>query len=1101
MATVAAGVLSSCAKDEFTERQALGLELQRLRAQREIDSLQRQQQRAFQVNTMRYQRALDSLDRINAGGRVFYTVAVVAGGNAAFGAGRSEELEGVQGATVSVAQYGQVVTQTTPASGLATFELRSGSATIVASAPAHTTVNYVVNLTPDGSSTASGLNGNGMSLANAPGNGTTVYVSNVMPLFPTTGAGTATVRGLALIESNLTNEVPETVTPALLGAGSNLFTANIDINAAFRAKYLANSFSNTSLNSNGSGFEGDIQRVAYENATTAVTVGADGAYSGVVPATASGLPIRLEYSDIALNRTWWAGTFDGVQHNAVINRRFVYGPRATATGGITTGTLPASTASVTNSPITVVTTEATGTVAITNTGALQTEEVAGVTYFVFDPAATGAARYVPDGDAGAYLADVTRAALAAPGQVVPPTVTFPAPTTGTTAVGTVELSAPAGGTNLRTVVGVRVGDAGAGYSGDVSPTFSAGGNDTGVTGRGTLQSPSDQVGSIQVIDGGFGFRTSGPAPYGTPAQWTERAPTILFNGNATLPAPKVTPTVQYVRDGAIAGFTNGVSNVGTTLGTIQSISLASAGSGITPADLTTVTFDYGSGAVIPANDGAANGGDALFVASGSGALEFNPAYGTGTTANVLNLVTSLPTAAGMSRGARPYVFVPTASLTGNTAGTNATFAVTIDAAGLVFEVRIATPGSGFTTAGVSAASVVVSTPSNSLSARGFLRGTGIDNYVFDAATLPGVVVATKNTQPPALPPYSGVASANNYIVRFDAPASGGTRAAGIPVFDSQNRIVGIEITNPGVGYTGPVPFRIVAASAGTAFAPAGGAEGSIGTVARGITITTTGGTGYSLAPQVFFAGGGRQLSDQRNSVDNAGDFNVRVNQSNGDLVEITYSGPFYWDNDAVGAANAGPDPIRVIISAENHRINVNKAWFDLRNGRTGVAVGQGVIAAESNTAGALTGIKMRTVATVNTSTPAGISTLSTDTIKWYEATAPNPYFSATPFIIAPRITIATPTGGTAATGVFVLEGSVGGAPVSGGANGGKIRAFLVTNGGAGYRTPPTPTNGLTVPTAGRNFTIFNGELTNFETFSGITYVRDIHYGTGQYVDN
>ncbi len=1142
LASVAVAALSSCAKDEFTEQNALGLELQRLRSQRQIDSLARAQQRIYDVNSLRYQRSLDSLDRINAGGRVFYSVAVVSGSSTAFSTGRSEEAEGVAGATVSVSQYGAVVTVTTPASGLATAEMRSGAAVVVISAPNHTTLNYVVNLTPDGSTqigTGSGIN------RNNPGNGTTVYVSNVMPLFQTGGANAATamgtIRGLALIETNLTNDVPEAVSPAILGTGTNLMTANIDVNSAFMTRYINNRLNNSAIPSIGAGWEGDVQKVAYESATSVATLDATGNYSVLVPATASGLPIRLKYSDIATNRTWYAARFDGIDHNAVITRRFNYGPNATPTPGIIVGNMPGQ-VNLTQS-LSVVTTEATGTVTVNTPGNLTSEVFNGVRYFVFNAAAMGAARYIP-GTPGAYLANGTTGATV-------PTVTFAAaPAGGTTATGTVELSAPNAITNLRTVVGVRVTAAGAGYTGGTAATFTDGFNVTGVTGTGTLQAPIDQLGSVQVIDGGFGFRSTGAAPYGTPNQWTERAPTILFSGQATLTAPKITPGVNYVRDGAIAGFVNGVSDVGTTLGTIQRINVTAPGASITPADLATITFDYGSGAVVPANDGAGNGGDALFVTN-AGALEYNPLYGTGTTAAVLDLVASVGTAAGMSRGARAYVFVPSASLTGQTVGGGATFAVQVDATGFISQVRIATPGSAFTNAGVSAATVVISTPSNSLSARAFLRGTGIDNYVYDIATLgTASIVTTFNSQArqplAALPPFGGNADQNNYIAVFDAPAAGGVQAEGIPVFDAQNRIVGLEITNPGVGYAAPVRFRIVAAGAApaTAFRQAGNAAGSVGIVGRSISIATVGGTGYSLAPQVFFTGGGRLLADQSNSQLFPGDFNIVINPATGDLTSIAYTGPFYWDVAALAA-----DPIRVIISSENNRINLERAYAAFL-GQASAAAAAGIIYAVPGPNGSIRAIQMvRASSTFPGDIEAYLNGQVTtlDTVEWYTRTLPVPYFNTTSFIIAPRITFqgtgATP--GTGLTGAFVLAGASTGAPAAGapvaggGTAGGRIRNLRIITGGSGYVSGPITFNSRTVgrPTdintnifqfvgaytinyltirsspnfyaqlrTGVPFTaigigVENGGLFNVEAFSGITYVRDIHYGTGQYVDN
>ncbi|MDW8206170.1 MAG: hypothetical protein RMJ87_14170, partial [Cytophagales bacterium] len=386
----AAALVTSCAKDKFTEANALDLELKRLRTEDSIRVARERQQRIWDNNRRFYLRVLDSLDRINAGGRVFYTVTVVAAGNAAFGTGRVEEMEGLQNATVSVAQYGNIVTQTTPASGMVTVELRSGSANVVVSAPGHTTVNYTVNLTADGNS----VTNNNLPLA--PGNGRTVHVGNVIPLFPTTGAGTATVRGRAYIETNLTNEEAEFVTPAILGAGTNLFTANININDVFRNRYLKVSNSVSAIvDVRGDGFEGEINRISYENATTNFTIDGSGNYSAAIPASASGLPIQLRYSQIAADRIFWAASFDGTdlgtvdaagrRTGAVITRRFIYGPGlpTPTIADLVSGAGPVAATTVASAGLSFNTelAPATVTAALTRDGSLLTVESSGVTYF------------------------------------------------------------------------------------------------------------------------------------------------------------------------------------------------------------------------------------------------------------------------------------------------------------------------------------------------------------------------------------------------------------------------------------------------------------------------------------------------------------------------------------------------------------------------------------------------------------------------------------------------------------------------------------------------------------------------------------------------
>lgn len=208
VALSAAAILSSCSKDQFTEKDALNLELQRLRAQRTIDSIKTAQDRLDRNALLRYQRALDSLDRENAGGRVFYTVNVVSATASAVSNGRIEEAEGVTGASVTTSQYGQARTvQTT--NGIATFELRSGEATVAITAPNHTSADYTVNLTGPFSGGQSAFEGSGNTIVPAPKNGTTVYVGNVIPLFEisTDGAKMARIRGRAFIETDLTNDV------------------------------------------------------------------------------------------------------------------------------------------------------------------------------------------------------------------------------------------------------------------------------------------------------------------------------------------------------------------------------------------------------------------------------------------------------------------------------------------------------------------------------------------------------------------------------------------------------------------------------------------------------------------------------------------------------------------------------------------------------------------------------------------------------------------------------------------------------------------------------------------------------------------------------
>jgi hypothetical protein len=1186
----AAALVTSCAKDKFTEANALDLELKRLRTEDSIRVARERQQRIWDNNRLAYQRVLDSLDRINAGGRVFYTVTVVAGGNAAFGTGRVEELEGVQGATVAIAQYGNIVTQTTPASGMVTVELRSGSANVVISAPNHTTVNYTANLTSDGNPVTNNR------LPIAPGNGHTVHVGNVIPLFPTTGPGTATVRGRAYIETDLTNETAEQVTPAVLGAGTNLFTANININGDFRDRYLNIANASSSIGTvAGDAFEGFINRISYENATTNVVVDATGNYSGVVPATASGLPLQLRYSQIAADRTFWASSFDnadlgtldaaGRRTGQVITRRFIYGPGLTADPVFGAG--PSGTVTINNVSASFSTEIAAAevTAAITRTGALRVDRPTwdnNNDYFILRPNAVGDARFEPaPADNGLYLTNVPAFGgnnyieSANPNQIQPPAVTFtPAPAGGTTATGLVVLTddaVAAADAPFKRIRGIRATNVGSGYTTAPTGTFTRRDNTSAVgnvTGTGSLQAPTDALSVIQVTDGGFGFL---PQPYTSPAvvstvgAWTGVDPTILFGGQNPLPVPKVTPTVNYSYN---------------PLGTVNAIDVLTGGSGLVPADAN-ITFSYGAGGQLSATQGVSGGIPiALFELSGTGRVQFNfdntgnalPAlvanapYGNYTTLNAMtattftffdNTGTAVFDGTGtnvVSPGTQPYVFVPTASFTGAAATTLSNLgllpniSVSVLSAnapanqGLVAELTLSGGGDATAALGlnpgdpVASLGIVINPPgaNQTLAARGFLAGTGIDNYAFNVPSqnagrfIPGP--STDNALfGPAYPGYtpsggSGPRKSNDpgataglfardnhtYIAKFSTPPTAPfLPAEGYPVFDNANRVVGLVITSAGAGYVqgSPITFEIVpngedAKNVSTALVPAS------------LTFTVVNGGQYAAVPDVFISGGGLALAQQPSNAAALGNigapvpangnitiangnFNIRFSPT-GAIQEITLTGAF-------NIANYNNDPLTVTISSARQTLALNRA-FGAYSGTV-----------NTNAAGAVTSVVLNPPAT-----GAGAATRPASG-RWFEfgdittaltnfTAAEDDYIRTQSFIIPPSVTLSSSTGTGATAVANLFGGNIGGGFNTGG---GKLSGVTVTAGGTGYRVtvPSFNRNGLIIGTYpgsvangfARNFAILapndgnSGDvLTDIDAFSGITYIRDVHYGTGAY---
>lgn len=257
---VATIFITSCKKDEFTEEDAINLQAQ-------ID------------------RTRDSL--LAVGGVIVYTVNVMDAGAAGFTSGRIASECILSGATVTATQGSSVSTGTTNSSGQVVFsDMRIGNVSVVVSMAGYATVSYIADLTPAEEGTI-------QSVRNA---------ATQVPMFPTTGNNTATISGIVSYESNLTNltrEYPQ---------GANVVAA-IDVNnPTFHAMYIDPTGGASTQNTNQAG---RIIKMAFANASTTGTVDANGNYSITIPATASGLPIKLELSQVVTNQSIILATVNG----------------------------------------------------------------------------------------------------------------------------------------------------------------------------------------------------------------------------------------------------------------------------------------------------------------------------------------------------------------------------------------------------------------------------------------------------------------------------------------------------------------------------------------------------------------------------------------------------------------------------------------------------------------------------------------------------------------------------------------------------------------------------------------------------------------------
>jgi hypothetical protein len=703
---LAGAALVACQKTQFTEQDAWNLEKSRLQTLSDLQIQARAAAEKERQGALIWNRVRDSLNNINAGGRVYYTVIPVAANEAATSGGRTETA--IENARVTITQYGRAFTNadaagangtplnpgggaTSAKNGVYTFsELRSGEVTVSIDAPNFTQVNYVANLTPDG-----GVSNNG-----------TVNVGNIIPMFElATVAGTkmATLRGQAWYEGDLTNDREEVLSGAILGVGTNLVTASIDVSGTFRQRFLHENFDESGSQYLGvatrSGF---IQRFSYSKAVTAAAPDANGFYSMLVPASVTGLPIKLNFSEFAFNRSYFNNSgvvINGTGATAANTERFLYGPNVAPSSIPNPGTPSASlevrawdTDASASATFTAQTTGAQPTNFNRTETYLNANAASNRGFYAMAPTVTTAAgtstaaatfavetdaNFLPYVSTTAGLSAADAAAISKSFKVVNATVITNTGGTGYS----VDQDLIFTRTDLVT---------GAGFGGQAAGTGNAGGyvNLSGTT-------------PIQVTDGGAGFLRNPAATVSTPATFTNYLPTVVFTEtndvagadpilgyNALVPAVTaatarvfVDYNATYTADNrgilATAGNPPGLSGVGS----IQEVRMITTGA-YPSGRLPFVNFSFGEsrtsggfvstpGAVAPALLGKS-----LFVSNGAGGVKFNQALTAGELSSLF--AGAAGTVDGGGSGVTfttgygsAYTFVPRVELVANAAATAA----------------------------------------------------------------------------------------------------------------------------------------------------------------------------------------------------------------------------------------------------------------------------------------------------------------------------------------------------------------------------------------------------------------------------------------------
>lgn len=672
-------------------------------------------------------RISDSLRLTNNAGVVNYAITIVDGATSSIfanptdldGGGRvSKTQSAVSGAVVTISQYGKRQTDTTDASGIVVFNGFFRSAVnITVEKTDFTTVSYI----------------SGVNIQDSTRTGTISFVGNLIPIFPLTGPNTATIAGRATIQTDLTNKTRELV------PDGTIVTASID---ATNTSYFAEKFLTIDINDGlfksacGCQFiyVGNILQASYQSGSRGTVTG--GNYSITVPAAIDGLPLKLQYSDVAADQILFEA--DGVViggDDRTATYRTLFGPAISAdaipsgssidvtfvtntgTGAQGTALVSGTTGTIDRINITDAGEGYSGTPVVqilgNGTGATATATVTNgsITNIAVTNPGTGYSGTptvnILDGD-GFALASVNT--LAQNGTVVSvviddsgfgytaaPTVTFSAPT-GTlvapvTATGTATIS---GGR----VTGVTITNAGAGYIAPPTVTFSAA-PAGGQTATASAYYSGESILDVQIVNPGSEYSFAPAVIFDAPTL----SPGIRAQGTATINAQTGQVTgITITNAGMGYAGTPGVTLQAVTTGAIAEVFLS--GGSVLAIDITNQGSDYASApAVVITGDGAGATGTAVMVDGkvvgvditngGTGYSTVNVDFVSGEGAAGYATVTNgQVTAITVTDRGHSYTGAPRVVLDSDVGG-GATATATIDANGGIDVVTVVTGGSGY----------------------------------------------------------------------------------------------------------------------------------------------------------------------------------------------------------------------------------------------------------------------------------------------------------------------------------------------------------------------------------------------------------------------
>lgn len=509
---------------------------------------------------------------LNAAGQVNYTVVVVNGSSSSFfSQGRTNKSQNLDGATVTVSQFGKLVSVTTDGTGIASFKgFLRGAISVSVVKDGFTALNYVAHvpgdiLTPTGTKTE---------------------LANMVPVFELTGPNTSTLSGRLTLESDLTNKVAEVVPEG------TTITAAID---ASHATFADKFFKKDVVADNANPYTANIYSAVYNTNIIGAT-NAAGEYVITLPSAVDGLPMKFEYSQIALSQKLFQSSDLGV--NNVVSFRNIFGPNVIPTVVPPAGGVAVNIASGAG---------ATATAHISDDGKVERINIVnGGRGYVGTPVISIAAAPAGGIDATA-TATVTNGVITA--------ITLDNAGSGYTSAPVVSVIAGSGATATTTLSGttsvlaVSITNSGSGYTTAPNVTFAAAPG-SGTTATGTANIADGRVTSITITDAGSGYDPAAlpaitiDAP---PAGGTQATAVVRPSGSSVNSVSIVSNGVDYAYAPAVIfsapQVANGVRAEGTAIYDanikgIVGVQITNPGSGYTVTP--TITFDPGSGADLQA---------------------------------------------------------------------------------------------------------------------------------------------------------------------------------------------------------------------------------------------------------------------------------------------------------------------------------------------------------------------------------------------------------------------------------------------------------------------------------------------------------------------